>query len=84
MRAPTEMPFPYLPAPEVMRALTERGRVIRGLDSFFKWLAFLELTNTDPFAERFVVTGDASPDGIRVVQSVLGAISFLPIVAFRE
>ena len=39
---------------------------------------FLKLTNTDPF----IVTGDATPDGIRVVRSVLGAISFLPVVAF--
>ena len=28
---------------------------------------FLRLTNTDPFAAWFVVTGDATPDGIRVV-----------------
>ena len=42
------------------------------------------LTNTDPFAAWFVVTGDATPDGIRVVRSVLGAIRSLPIVASRE
>ena len=30
------------------------------------------------------VTGDATPDGIRVVRSVPGAISSLPVVAFRE
>jgi len=35
---------------------------------------FLKLTNADPFAAWFVVTGDATPDGIRVVRSVLGAI----------
>ena len=38
-------------------------------------LKLLKLTNTDPFAAWFVVTGDATPDGIRVVWSVLGAIS---------
>ena len=46
----------------------------------FKLPSFLKLTNTDPFAAWFVVTGDATPDGIRVVRSVLGAISSLPIV----
>ena len=30
---------------------------------------FLKLTNTDPFAAWFVVTGDATPDGIRVAFS---------------
>ena len=44
----------------------------------------LKLTNTDPFAAWFEVTGDATPDGIRVAWSVLGAISYLSIVAFRE
>ena len=39
---------------------------------------FFKLTNTDPLAAWFVVTGD----GIRVVRSVLGAIGSLPIVAF--
>ena len=29
----------------------------------------------------FVVTGDATADGIRVVRSVLGAVSSLPMVA---
>ena len=33
-----------------------------------------KLTNTEPFAAWFVVTGDATADGIRVVRSVLGAI----------
>jgi hypothetical protein len=41
-------------------------------------LTFLKLTNTDPFATWSVVTRDATPDGIRVVRSVLGAISSLP------
>jgi len=50
----------------------------------FKLPSSLKLTNTDPFVAWFVVTGDATPDGIRVVRSVLGAISSLPIVAFRE
>ena len=45
------------------------------LPALFKW------ENTDPFAAWFVVTGKVKPDGIR---SVLGAISSLPIVAFRE
>jgi len=39
---------------------------------------FLKLTNTHPFAAWFVVTRDATPDGIRVMWSVLGAISSLP------
>ena len=39
------------------------------------------MTNTEPFAAWFVVTGDATADGIRVVRSVLGVISSLPIVA---
>ena len=43
---------------------------------------FLKLTNTNPFAAWFVVTGDATPDGIRVVRSVFGAIS--SFVAFRN
>ena len=50
--------------------------------SMFKLPAFLKLTNTDPFAAWFVVTGDPTPDWIRVVRSVLGAISSLPIVFF--
>ena len=50
----------------------------------FKSPPFLKLTNPDPFAAWFAVAGDATPDGIRVVRSVRGAISSLPIVAFRE
>ena len=46
--------------------------------------AFLELTNPDPFAACFVVTGDATTDGIRVVRSILGAVSCLSIVFFRR
>jgi len=38
---------------------------------------FLKLTNTDRFAAWFEVTGDATPGGIRVVQSVFGVISSL-------
>ena len=45
---------------------------------------FLKLTNTDPFAAWYVVTGDVTPDGIRVVRSVLGALSSLLIVTFRS
>ena len=40
----------------------------------FELPAFLHLTNTDPFAACFVVIGNATPGGIRVVRSVLGAI----------
>ena len=53
-------------------------------DQFFKLLVFLRLTNTDPFATRLVVTWDATPDGTPAVRSVLGAISSLPIAAFRK
>ena len=42
------------------------------------------LTNTEPFAVWFVVTGDATPDGIRVMWSVLGAISSLSNVALAR
>ena len=41
----------------------------------FKLPGLLKLTNTEPFAAWFVVTGDATADGISVVRSVLGAIS---------
>ena len=41
----------------------------------------VKLTNTEPFAAWFVVTGDATADEIRIVRSVLGAISSLPIAA---
>ena len=46
--------------------------------------AILKLTNTDPFAALFVVTRDATPDGIRVVRSVLGAISSILIAAAKQ
>ena len=49
--------------------------------AIFKIPAFLKLTDTDPFAVWFVVTGDATLDGIRAVRWVLGAISSLSIVA---
>ena len=42
---------------------------------FFKLPVFLKLIGMDAFAAWFVVIGDATPDGIRVVRSVLGAIS---------
>ena len=51
------------------------------MEQFFKLPGLGKLTNTEPFAAWFVVTGDATADGIRVVRSVLGAISSLPIVA---
>ena len=41
---------------------------------------FPKLTSTDPLAAWFVVTGDATPDEIRV----LGAVSSVPIVDFGE
>ena len=50
----------------------------------FKLPSFLKLTTTDPFAAWRIVTEDATPGGIRVVRSVLGAISCLSIVVFRE
>ena len=46
------------------------GVVVAGC--FFKLPLFPKLTNTDPFAAWFVVTRDATPDGIRVVRSVIG------------
>ena len=46
------------------------------VDQYSKLPELLKLPNTDPFAAWFVVTGDATPDGIRVVRSVLGAIFF--------
>ena len=46
-------------------------------EPIFKLPVFLKLTDTDPFNAWFVVTGDVTPDGIRVVRSVLGAISSL-------
>ena len=45
------------------------------MDQFFKLPVFIKLTNTDTFAAWFVVTGDATLDGIRVVRSVLEAIN---------
>jgi hypothetical protein len=44
----------------------------------FELPVLVELTNTDPFAAWFVVIGDATADEIRVVRSVLGAISSFP------
>ena len=50
----------------------------------FKLRALVKLTNTEPFAAWFVVTGDVTAHEIeiRVVRSVLGAISSLPIAPF--
>jgi len=45
------------------------------VEQFFKLPGLVKLTNTEPFAAWFVVSGDATADGIRVVRSVLGAIS---------
>jgi len=61
-----------------------RGHDAPSLGERERFPPFLKLTNTEPFAAWFIVTGDVTPDGIRVVRSVLGAISSLPIVAFRE
>ena len=62
------------------------GKIVR-FASLLKLPAFLKLTSTDLFAAWFVVTGDTTPDGIRVVRSVLGAIrtllSFLRIAVMR-
>jgi len=44
-------------------------------EQFFKLPGLVKLTNTEPFAAWFVVSGDATADEIRVVRSVLGAIS---------
>ena len=38
------------------------------LGQCFKLLALLRLKTADPFAAWFVVTGDATPNGIRVVR----------------
>jgi len=54
------------------------GRRPQGSHAIFKLPPFLKLTSMEPFAAWFVVTGDATPDGIRVVRSVLGAIRSLP------
>ena len=53
------------------------------MEQFLKLPALVKLTNAEPFTAWFVVTGDATADEIRVVRSVLGAISSLPVVAFR-
>ena len=45
------------------------------MGQFLKLPALFKLTNTEPFAAWFAVTGNATPDGIRIVWSVLGAIS---------
>ena len=45
----------------------------------FNFFGSLKLTSTGPFAARFIVTGDATQDGIRVVRLVLRAIAFLPV-----
>ena len=78
--------LPTLDGQEERNPLGKRARVLdlpRGPQPYplsFKLPAFLNSTNTDPFAAWLVVTGDATPDGT----SVLGAFSTLPTVAFRE
>ena len=46
------------------QTLQGRVRPNPSMDHFLKLLVFLKLTYTDPFAAWFVVTGDATPDGI--------------------
>ena len=67
---------------EVHLAVVRLPKVDSGI--IFELPVFLKLTNIDPFAALFVVIRDATPDGIRVVRSVLGAVSSLSIVAVRE
>ena len=72
---------------QVIGVLTVGGREDRPeakLGPIVKLLVFLKLTTTDPFAAWRVMTGDATPDGIRIVRSILGAFSSLPIVTVRE
>ena len=54
------------------------------MGQFLSCRHFFRLANTDPFAARFVATGDTTPDGIRVVRSVLGAISSFPSLLFEK
>ena len=64
--------------------LADLARIQPDRLQFFKLSVFPKLTNTEPFAAWLVVTGDATPDVIRVVRSLLGAISFLPIVVLLQ
>ena len=65
------------------RVILVSSFTLRKMGHFIGLRVFFELINMDPFAARFVISGDATPDGIRVVRSVLGAISSLPIVALN-
>ena len=76
---------------QACRTLTECLRLPRGPRArphqanplpLFKLPALVELTNTKSFAAWFIVTGDATADEIRVVRSVLGAMSSPPIAPF--
>ena len=42
------------------------------------------MTNTDYFAAWFAVTGDATPDGIRIVWSFLGAMLFVCLERMQD
>ena len=79
----TLRPSPARTKGEELLAALSKARADAQVRDNFKLPPFLKLTNTHPFAAWFEVTGDASPDGTRVVRSVLGAISSLPIVDFR-
>ena len=51
--------------------------------AIFKLRGVFKLINTEPFAAWFVITGDATADEIRVVWSVLGAISYHQLPSHR-
>ena len=80
-RFPSSSYVPSIPSNERVRAEEDVVEQLCARSIFSKLPVFLMLTNTDPFAAWFVVTEDATPDGIRVVRSFLGAISSFPIVA---
>ena len=57
----------------IVRQVTPNATIVL-IDLFQTLQIFLKLTDAEPFAAWFVVTEDATPDGIRVLRSVLGAI----------
>ena len=52
-----------------IEARLPRFRELLQASHLFRMPPFLKLTNTDPFAAWFAVTGNATTDGIRVVSS---------------
>ena len=52
------------------------------MEQFSKLPGVFKLTNTEPFAAWFVASGDVTADEIRVVRSVLGAISCHQLPSF--